>query len=48
MWEVYVGALSLGSGIMEVLTLFTARGDGVHVPQCLHEGGIDLELPTGC
>lgn len=29
------------------LTLFTARGDRVHVPQCLHEGGVNLELPTG-
>lgn len=29
------------------LTLFAARGDGVHVPQRLHEGGVNLELPAG-
>lgn len=30
----------------EVLTFFTARADGVHVPQSLHEGGVNLEFPT--
>lgn len=29
------------------LTLFAAGADGVHIPQGLHEGGINLELPTG-
>lgn len=30
------------------LTLFAAGADGVHVPQRLHEGGVNLELPTRC
>lgn len=29
------------------LTLFAAGADGVHVPQRLHEGSVNLELPAG-
>jgi len=29
------------------IALFTARGDGIHVPQCLHEGGIHLYVSIG-